>query len=56
MRLTTGIVRHPGRTQPYTVWVQGRTVFFSDSEHEADAMLARELDRIKKAVSVWPHG
>ena len=35
-----GIVEHPGRCQPYTVWHKGFVVFFANTRKEAEAKLA----------------
>lgn len=42
-----GVVVTLGRKQPYTVWVNGEIVFFTDSLDEADRKLLAEEKRMR---------
>lgn len=42
--MRTEIARHPGRVQPFTVWVDGEVVGFAKTRLEAKT-------RLKKALS-----
>ena len=42
-----GVVVTGGRTQPFTVWVDGETVLFTDSIEEADRKLWAEEKRMR---------
>lgn len=43
MTKDTGLVKHPGREQPWTVWLRGDVLGFDESKPKALARLMRAL-------------